>query len=86
MECIKYEEAVLWVTGDFNLPNIDHDWNLNAATGNKHPVELCDMLIDSFNTFGLTQMVDSPTRESNILYLFATNRSSLFHKVEVTPG
>ena len=29
--CIKYEEAVLWVTGDFNLPN--NDWNLNTATG-----------------------------------------------------
>ena len=31
-------------------------------------------------------MVDSPTRERNILDLFATNRSSLIHKVEVIPG
>ena len=31
-------------------------------------------------------MVDSPTRERNILDLFATNRSNLIHKVEVIPG
>jgi len=82
--CIKYENAVLWVTGDFNLPNID--WSLNATTGSTYPVELCNMLIESFNTFGLTQMVDSLTRESNILDLFATNRPSLIHKVEVILG
>jgi len=28
--CIKYENAVLWVTGDFNLPNIN--WSLNTAS------------------------------------------------------
>ena len=72
------------MTGDFNLPNID--WNLNTVFGSTYPLELCNMLIESFNTFGLTQMVDSPTRESNILDLFATNRPSLIHKVEIISG
>jgi len=56
----------LWVTGDFNLPNID--WTLNTVSGSIYPLELCIMLIESFNTFGLTQIVGSPTRESIIPY------------------
>ena len=79
--CSKYENAVMWVTGDFNLPNID--WSSNSVVGSTYPLELCNMLID---TFGFTQMVDSPTRGNNILDLFATNRPGLIQKVEVTPG
>ena len=56
--CSKYENAVMWVTGDFNLPNID--WSSNSVVGSTYPLELCNMLIDTFNTFGFTQMVDSP--------------------------
>ena len=70
--CIKYKKAVLWVTGDFNLPNIN--WSLNTAIGSSYPLDLCNMLIDTFSTFGLTQMVDSPTSGSNTLDLFVTNR------------
>ena len=44
------------------------------------------MLIYIFNTFGFTQMADSPTRGNSILDLFATNRPGLIHKVKVTPG
>jgi len=54
IEYLCIENAVLWVTGDFNLPNID--WRLYTTTRSTYPVELCDMLIESFNTFGLTQM------------------------------
>ena len=65
--CIKYEKAVLWVTGDFNLPNTK--CSLNTAVGSSYPLDLCNMLIETFSTFGLTQMVDSPTRGSNTLDL-----------------
>ena len=64
MLCIKYEYAVLWVTGDFNLPNIN--WSLNTVTSSAYPLDLCNTLIDVFNTFRLTQMVNVPTRGNNI--------------------
>ena len=71
----------MWITGDFNLPNID--WSLSSVVGSAYPLELGNILIDTFNTFGLIQMVDSPTRGYNILDIFATNRPGLIQKVEV---
>ena len=68
----------------FNLPNID--WSLSSVVGSTYPLELGNLLLDTFNTFGLIQMVDSPTRGNNILDIFATNRPGLIQKVEVTPG
>ena len=41
------------------------------------------VLTDTFNTFGLILMVDTPTRDNNIL---ATYRPGLIQKVKVTPG
>ena len=82
--CCKYENAVIWITGDFNLPNIS--WNLNSVVSNAYPIELCNMLLDTFSTFGSTQLVDTPTRGSNILHIFATNRPGLIQEVSVSPG
>jgi len=76
--CIKYENAVLLTLTYRTL--------IGTVFGSTYPLELCNMLIELFNTFELTQMVNSSTRESNILDLFATNRPSLIHKVEVIPG
>jgi len=44
------------------------------------------MLLDTFSTFGFTQLVDTPTRGSNILDIFATNRPGLIQEVTVSPG
>ena len=44
------------------------------------------MLLDTFSTFGFTQLVDSPTRGNNILDLFVTNRPGLIQEVKVSPG
>ena len=44
------------------------------------------LLIETFNTFGLIQMVDFPdlpTRGINILDIFANSRPGLIQKVEV---
>ena len=56
--------------------------------GSAYPLELGNMLIDTFNTFGLIQIVDLPTRGYNInlLDIFATDRPGLIQKVEVIPG
>jgi len=44
------------------------------------------MLLDIFNSFGFTQLVDSPTRRNNILDLFVTNRRGLVQNATVSPG
>lgn len=82
--CCKYVNAVMWITGDFNLPNIN--WNLNSVVSNEYSLELCNILLDIFNSFGFTQLVESPTRGNNILDLFVTNRPGLIQKVTVSPG
>ena len=65
---IKYKEAIIWITGDFNLPNID--WDLYSVTDNAYPLNICNLLIDAFNLGGFFQLVDTPTRGNNILDLF----------------
>ena len=78
---IAYKEANIWITGDFNLPNID--WSTNSVVDNAYPLDICNLLIDAFNLGGLFQMVDAPTRNNNILDLFATNRPSLVTSLKV---
>ena len=66
------------------MPNIH--WDLNSVVSNAYPLKLCNMLLDTFSTFGFTQLVDSPTRGNNILDLFVTNRSRLIQEDKVSPG
>jgi len=82
--CCKFENAVIWIIDDFNLPNIS--WDLKSIVSNAYPIELCNVLLDTFSTFGFTQLVDTPTRGSNILDIFATNRPGLIQEVTVSPG
>jgi len=55
----KYIDDVMWITGDFNLPNID--WNLNSITCNTYPLDICTRLIDVFSIGGFSQLVTTPT-------------------------
>jgi len=80
----KYIDDVMWITGDFNLPNID--WNLNSITSNTYPLDICNMLIDVLSIAGFSQLVTTPTRGHNILDLFATNRPSLIKHLNVISG
>jgi len=80
----KYKGAIIWITGDMNLPNIN--WNLNSVTGNSYPQDISNSLIDEFNSGSFIQMAEQPTRGNNILDLFATNRPSLVQHIEVIPG
>ena len=77
----KYKNAVIWITGDFNI-----NWSPNSVTSNSYPLDISTLLIDEFNSGGFIQMVSQPTRGNNILDLFATNRSSLVEHTKVIPG
>ena len=75
---------MMWITGDFNLPNID--WNLNSVTSNSYPLDICNMLIDVLSIGGFSQLVSTSTRGHNILDLFATNRPTLIEHLNVISG
>ena len=43
---IAHKESIIWIAGDFNLPNID--WSINSVTDNAYPLDICNLLIDAF--------------------------------------
>ncbi|XP_071491811.1 uncharacterized protein [Diadema antillarum] len=76
--------AVVWISGDFNLPDIS--WDTCTITGHQYSVALNNYFISMFNDVGLSQSVDFPTRGDKTLDLFLTNRPSLLSKCVPMPG
>ena len=54
--------------------------------GSSYPIPLCEEILDLINMHSLTQMVDFPTRNNNILDIFITNRPSLLIQCYPQPG
>ena len=81
---IKYEDSIIWITGDFHLPNID--WNTRSVVNNAYSLDICNSLIDVYNLRGFSQSIDTPTQGSNILDFFATNRPNLILQAMVKSG
>ena len=82
--CHKHKDAVVWLAGDFNLPDID--WSRNTITGYQYRKEVNKAFLTLQSDVGLHQIIDRPTREDNILDLFFTNRPSLVNRSTVIPG
>ena len=80
----KHKKASFWLCGDFNLPDVT--WESHTINGHQYPREINQRFLDMLHTCGLTQMVEEPTREKNILDLFITNRPSLMKSCTVSPG
>ena len=72
------------LAGDFNQPNID--WSQNIISGTNASSEAAKILLEVTNSFNLTQMVQSPTRDNNILDLVFTNNSPAVTSANVIPG
>jgi len=81
---LDHPNSVIWIAGDLNLPNVS--WNNWSVNDNNYPLALCNLFIDLFITHGFCQLVDSPTRNNNILDIFATNRPSFTAECKVIPG
>ena len=81
---LDHPNSVVWIAGDLNLPNVS--WNNWSVNDNNYPLALCNLFIDLFITHGFCQLVDSPTRNNNILDIFATNRPSFTAECKVIPG
>jgi len=80
----NHPNSPIWIAGDINLPNIN--WDRNCTSGNTYSVALCKLFLTFIEDYGLTQMVDFPTRRQNILDIFVTNRPSLVTTCKPIPG
>jgi hypothetical protein len=76
--------SVLWLSGDFNLPDID--WEANNITGSQNSKQINEIYMDIIAENFREQMVNFPTRGTNILDLFTTNRPSLVNRCQPLPG
>ena len=80
----QHRNAVLWLGGDLNLPDIN--WETHAIEGNQNPNATNARFMDMVQNCGLQQIVNFPTRQKNCLDLFLTNRPTLVDKCSPLPG
>ena len=74
----------VYITGDFNLPNIDWETlNISNELGINGTLS-AQALLDLMSYNFLSQVVDKPTRNNNILDLILTNRSQYVADIEST--
>ena len=79
-----HSTKVFWTAGDLNLP--DMDWSNMSISGNRYRKDINERLIELVNNTCQEQLVSSPTRGSNILDVFFSNRPSLTSKCSLLPG
>ena len=72
------------IGGDFNLPGINWDYgyvNRRSTNGRIH-----EELLNTIFKHSLENIIETPTRKSNLLDLYLTNDSSLVKYKETLPG
>ena len=83
LQKLRNSNSVVWLGGDFNLPNIDLEDH--AVKPDTQQVGLGNSLLDICD-MGLTQMNNQPIRKENILDLYLTNSHTLVRHMEMIPG
>ena len=78
------KKSILWVGGDFNLPDIN--WKNYSVAGHQYLQSISETMIATMTGAGLDQIVNFPTRLDNTLDLFFTNRPSCVNKCQPVPG
>ena len=79
-----YPNAIFCCTGDFNLPDIN--WGSESIVSCQYYHEINEMPLDMSAECAFTQVVVFPTRQTNILDLFFTNRPSIVQTCNPLPG
>ena len=80
----RFPNAASWVGGDINLPDID--WSDCSITGHSCSLDINNIFLDFLDDNTLSQMVDFPTRDSNTLDIFVTDRPGLVESCNVVDG
>jgi len=70
-----HPSSTIWIAGDDNLPDIN--WSSHSVTGHNYSLSINNILLNFLESNGLTQTVESPSRDQNVLDIFLTNRPSL---------
>lgn len=81
--CGRSNSPVL-LAGDFISPG--WYWSSNTVKGNCTYPNLHNRFMDIVSDNGLSQIVDAPTRQGNILDLIITNRPSQVNRTQSLPG
>ena len=74
----NHPNCTIWIGGDLNVPNTN--WPTSTLLNHNYAAELCNLIIDTFCSAGLFQMVSFPTRQNNGQDIFVTNRPDLVTK------
>ena len=77
---LDHPNSTIWIAGDLhvNLSNVNwSDWSIHS---NNYSLSLCNLFTDLLISYGFSHLVDTPTRQNNVLDIFATNRPSLVTK------
>lgn len=80
----QHRKSVLWIGGDFNLPDID--WNNYVVAGHRNPLSVNNDIFTSTLEMGIEQIVTFPTRLEHTLDLFFTNRPAYINNCQSMPG
>ena len=78
------KNAVLWIMGDFNLPDIN--WKNYTIDNHQTNKEINEHFLDTINNINLEQIVKTATRKNKTLDLFLTNRPGLVLDYKIIPG
>jgi len=65
--CSQFNKATIWITGDFNLPDIN--WKNNSIDGHQYRTPINELFLKFGAELGLSHIIDFPTRCDNILSL-----------------
>ena len=75
----------IFVTGDFNVPDIDWQTTRNKPNP-QYGLEVNNSMCDILTENDLTQCNDKPTRENNILDLVCSTNPDLITNLQIYPG
>ena len=80
----KNKNAVFWLGGDFNLPDIN--WKTHEINSNQYLKSINSLFIEMAQDLGLSQIVDVPTRGTSFLDLLFTNNPGFVKKCSLIAG
>ena len=76
----KHRSSVIWLGGDFNLPDIC--WETQTITGHQNSKPNSTLFLDLEQDNNFNQVVTFPTRKDPMLDLFLTNQPSLVNRCQ----
>lgn len=80
----RNNDKTIILSGDFNASGID--WETNSVQSGASNPTVCSKILDILDEHGLSQLQKQPTRESNILDLFCSNKPGLVKHIVTIPG